>query len=93
MQYIPSTLTYYLQDRYADALVVPSIDASQDWKLEFGKRENQYLILAFNRSFITCDPKDLDIEVSTSLIIYNYIAIILYIYIIVNVNTVYRTPL
>ena len=54
---------------------MPSIDASQNWKLEFGMRENGYLILVFNRSFITCDPKDLDIEVSTGLIIYNYIIV------------------
>ena len=54
---------------------MPSIDAIQNWKLEFGKRENGYLILGFNRSFITCDPKDLDIEVSTGLIIYNYIIV------------------
>ena len=54
---------------------MPSIDAIQNWKLEFGMRENEYLILGFNRSFITCDPKDLDIEVSTGLIIYNYIIV------------------
>ena len=55
--------------------MMPSIDTSQDWELEFGRRENDYLILGFNRSFITCDPKDLDIEVSTGLIIYNYIIV------------------
>ena len=55
---------YVVQDRYAERRVLPPIDASQDWFLSFGEEEDGYTILEFSRNLTTCDPKDLDVDVS-----------------------------
>ena len=52
-----------MQDRYAEGRFLPAVDCSQDWTLEHGEQENGYTILEFSRTFVTCDPKDLDIKV------------------------------
>ena len=65
--------TYYfeyvhvMQDRYAERRALPPIDVSQDWYLSFGEEEDGYTILEFSRNLTTCDPKDLDVDVSLTM--------------------------
>ena len=58
-----------LQDRYAEQQALPSIDASQDWFLVSGEEENGFTVLEFNRNLTSCDDRDLNIGVSTIIII------------------------
>ena len=59
----------YLQDRYAERQALPPIDASQDWFLVSGEEENGFTILEFSRNLTSCDDRDLNIGVSTIIII------------------------
>ena len=59
----------FFQDRFAeDRTVTPPIDESQDWILEFGEEKDGYTVLGFRRNITNCDPKDLDIQVSYSML-------------------------
>ena len=49
------------QDRFADARALPPVDSQQDWTLVAGKEENEWTIVAFNRTLQTRDPRDRDI--------------------------------
>ena len=62
--YLLFEYVHVMQDRYAERRALPPIDASQDWYLSFGEEEDGYTILEFSRNLTTCDPKDLDVDVS-----------------------------
>ena len=59
-----AVLVHDMQDRFADIRARPPIDESQDWFLLAGREENGFTILEFSRNLTTCDPRDLDIDVS-----------------------------
>ena len=52
----------WLQDRYAFARTVPSLDASQDWELQGAIEEGGFTTLQFERVLDTCDEDDLSIN-------------------------------
>ena len=63
-----SNPTLLFQDRFAEGRFLPPIDESQDWILEFGEEKDGYTVLGFRRNITNCDPKDLDIQVSCSML-------------------------
>ena len=50
-----------VQDRFADARALPSVDSQQDWTLVAGKEENGWTIVSFTRALQTGDTRDRDI--------------------------------
>ena len=54
-----------LQDRFADAQVLPPIDAHQDWLLLSGNEANGWTNLTFTRKWVTGDSRDRDVLVRT----------------------------
>ena len=58
------------QDRFAAARAPPAIDEEQNWFLKSGEEEEGFTILEFSRDYVTCDDRDLPINVS-SIILYN----------------------
>ena len=54
----------HTQDRFAEGRFLPLIDSlSQDWSLTNSEEQDGFTILEFSRSFVSCDPQDLDITV------------------------------
>ena len=60
-------IIHCLKDRYAETRVRPPIDKSQDWFLISGEEENGFTILEFSRNLTTCDTKDLEIKVYSTI--------------------------
>ncbi len=61
-----------IQDRFATAPSLPTVDVSQDWILEDGTEQDGFTVIAFRRNWVTCDQQDRDVKVSA----YNIIVIV-----------------
>ncbi|KAL5491375.1 hypothetical protein EMCRGX_G016654 [Ephydatia muelleri] len=62
----------YLQDRFADAQVLPPIDAHQDWLLLSGNEANGWTNLTFTRKWVTGDSRDRDVLANTARVIFSW---------------------
>ena len=54
-----------LQDRQGRSRREPDIDGSQDWELLAYSESDSITMLKFSRQFVTQDPNDVNIDVST----------------------------
>ncbi len=57
-----------LQDRFADKKALPPIDEQQDYELTGFQESGGKTVLKFKRKFDTCDPRDIKLEVSISIL-------------------------
>ncbi|XP_064397923.1 DBH-like monooxygenase protein 1 homolog [Halichondria panicea] len=63
----------FLNDRFATAQSLPTVDVSQDWILEAGEQVDGFTVLAFRRDWVTCDTaQDRDIRVDTVRVIFSW---------------------
>ncbi|XP_069961322.1 DBH-like monooxygenase protein 1 [Cherax quadricarinatus] len=63
----------HFQDRYAFALLTPSIDASQDYRLLGGYQNDTHTVIRFSRPWTTCDTHhDLQLTGDTARVVWSY---------------------
>ncbi|KAI8484838.1 DBH-like monooxygenase protein 1 [Branchiostoma belcheri] len=62
----------FFYDRYASARTTPTIDASQDWRLEASGENGTHTFLQFSRNLVLCDSKDRTIKAGTTRIVWAY---------------------
>ncbi|KAI8495243.1 DBH-like monooxygenase protein 1 [Branchiostoma belcheri] len=62
----------FFYDRYASARTTPTIDASQDWRLEASGENGTHTFLQFSRNLVLCDSTDRTIKAGTTRVIWAY---------------------
>ncbi|XP_019644474.1 PREDICTED: DBH-like monooxygenase protein 1 [Branchiostoma belcheri] len=62
----------FCYDRYASARTTPTIDASQDWRLEASGENGTHTFLQFSRNLVLCDSTDRTIKAGTTRVIWAY---------------------